>query len=371
MEGGRYIASGTYGCVFTPPLLCKSGKQPSQKLVGKITYKKLAEHEAVIGNHLRKMPLVKNYMLLPEPESCKLAAEELQEEPGIAECRKDFEAHQQEFDLGEMKQIVSPFGGTKAFYEIFLNTSLNPKQFDFLKFMGHILEAGSTLLLAKVCHFDLHAGNLLIDRHKTVRILDFGLSFITDSITRDTVTNRWKRLRFGFEPDAAHPSIHNSEAPELTVMNAVRRNEYTVENAIRLTIIGKPVFRDMERHLGISRETSYDELMQFWATSEYARKNNFVELWRTYWPGFDAWSIGSILLETLSALLLLPEFTKGEYKEKKTSVLAALQGLLHPNPRERLDTIEALAVFEPGNPWLNRFGKKWLEARKRQRGEQI
>ena len=83
MEGGRYIGSGTYGCVFGPPLLCESGKQPSTKLVGKITTTKLAEQEVQVANRLRKFPLVKNYFLLPEPESCELAPETEQPDPGI------------------------------------------------------------------------------------------------------------------------------------------------------------------------------------------------------------------------------------------------------------------------------------------------
>lgn len=367
MEGGRYIGSGTYGCVFTPPLLCKSGKQPSSQLVGKITLDSIAKQEIIVANRLRKFPLVRNYLVLPEPESCELAPEEQQEDPGLQECRDDFKRHGEVITLSHMSQVLSPFGGTKAFYELFLDQSLHPKQFDFFRFMRHILEAGSVLLIAKVCHFDLHAGNLLVDRFNTVRIIDLGLSFLADNITQDTVNGRWKRLRFGFEPDASHPSIHNSEPPELTVMNAIRRNEYSLDHAINLTVVGKEIFKEMQSHLGISKQRSINELLQFWTSSDYARKRNFVKLWQTYWPGFDAWSIGCILMETLTNLLLLPEFVQGEYRTRKTGVLAALHGLLDPNPRNRLDCMEALFLFDPGNQWIERFGKKWLLKRKQQR----
>lgn len=367
MEGGRYLGSGTYGCVFTPPLLCKSGKQPSQELVGKITLDKIATQEVLIGNRLRKFPLVKNYIVLPEPESCELAPEEQQEDPGLQECREDFKRHGEVIDVKHMSQVTSPFAGTKAFWELFLDQSIHPKRFDFFRFMRQILEAGSLMLLAGVCHFDLHAGNLMVDKFKTVRIIDLGLAFLTDKITIETVNGRWKRLRFGFEPDASHPSIHNSEPPELTVMNAIRRNEYSLENAINLTVVGKEIFRDIQTTLGISKQRSTNEMLKFWVSSDYARKRNFVRLWQTYWPGFDAWSIGCLIQETLSALLLFPEFTEGEYRTKKASVLAALHGLLDPNPRNRLDCMEALFLFDPGNKYIERFGKQWLAARKRQR----
>jgi serine/threonine protein kinase len=230
-----------------------------------------------------------------------------------------------------------------------------------------MLEAGSILLLAGVCHFDLHPGNLLVDKTKTIRILDFGLSFPTNTINDSVVNGRWKRLRFGFESDAAHPTVHNSEAPELTIMNATRRREYSTEDAIKMTVLGKPIFKDMETYLGISKEESRDRLLRFFESSKFAKERDYVAIWKTYWPGFDAWAIGCLLLETLKALLLLPEFTQGVYKVKKAAILSALRGLLEPDPRKRLDCMEALALFDPASPWIARFGQKWLSVRKQQR----
>jgi serine/threonine protein kinase len=367
MEGGRYIGSGTYGCVFTPPLLCKAGKQPSDKLVGKITRPNLAQQEIQIGNRMRKFPLVRNYFLLPQPESCDLAPESEQSDAGIAECREDFKKHGEEVDLEQLSQITIPFGGTQAYYELYLDQSLYPKNFNFFEFMKHMLEAGSLMLLVGVCHFDLHAGNLLMDKNKVVRILDFGMAFPKNLINDITLSGRWKRLRFGFEYDAAHPSIHNSEPPEITIMNAIRKGDFTVDNAVKLTVLGKEIFKDMEKFLGMSKESSRDELLDFFKHSEYARKRNFIMLWRTYWPGFDSWSLACILLETLKLLLLLPEFTEGPYKQKKSALLATLRGMLAPNPKDRLDCIEALALYDPGNAWLARFGKIWLSTRQKQR----
>ena len=371
MQGGRFLGSGTYGCVFTPPLLCKTKQGKTAGKVGKITLEPFANQEIQVANRIRRVPLAETYFLLPEPELCELAPEEKQRDPGLQECRAIMESQKDILDLYEMRQLTVPFGGVKQFYQLFDDGSLNPKRFDYFKFMKHMLEAGSTLLVAGVCHFDLHQGNLLMGNDKVIRILDFGLSFSGTSIDEITVNGRWKRLRFGFEPDAAHPSIHNSEPPELTLMNAVRRNEYTTEMAIKLIILGKEVFKDMEVYLGIPKDQSAKQIYKFWATSAAAQKKDFVALWKTYWPGFDAWSLGCILLDTLKYLLLFPEFTEGEYKTKQPLVLATLQGLLDPNPRTRLDCMEALALFDPGNPWISRFGRKWLAVRKQQRKGKI
>ena len=367
MEGGRFLGSGTYGCAFTPPLLCQSDTKKRFGKVGKITLESLAKQEILIGNRIRKVPLASHYFLLPEPESCTPAPEEVQTEPGLEVCHDDFGSRGDELDIGTMKQVIEPFGGIMPFYQLFDNQSLHPKYFNFFYFMRHLLEAGSILLLAGVCHFDLHPGNILVDKKKTVRILDFGLSFPTDNINETVVNGRWKRLRFGFESDAAHPTVHNSEAPELTIMNSMRRREYSIEEGVKMTVLGKAIFKDMEKYLGVSKEEARDSLVYFFESSKLARERDFVGLWKTYWPGFDGWAIGCLLLDTLKALLLLPEFTQGQYKARKSSILAALRGLLEPDPRKRLDCMEALALYDPASPWIARFGKKWLSARKQQR----
>lgn len=371
MEGGRFLGAGTYGCAFIPPLLCASGQKQMQGKVGKITDNRFAQLEIQVANRIRRMPLARNYFLLPEPESCDLKDETQQVDPGLTQCESEFEENEKDLDLTQMKQLVMPFGGTLPFYDLFRRQDFHPKRFDFFQFLSHMLEAGSTLLLAGVVHFDIHPGNMLVDKQKVIRILDFGLSFPTNNISSTTLDGRWKRLRFGFEENAGHPANHNSEPPEITIMNAIRRNEFTIEQAIGLTIEGKQVFQDMQKYLGISKESCFDDLLRFWKTSTLAQKREFVKLWRIYWPGFDAWSIGCICMDTLTKLILFPEFLQGPFASRKASVLSALRGLLDPNPRDRLDCIEALALFDPGNAWLNRFGQKWLAARQQQRKGKI
>jgi serine/threonine protein kinase len=372
MEGGRFLGAGTYGCAFSPPLLCASGMRKSMiGKVGKITDNRFAELEIQVANRIRRVPLARNYFLLPEPESCDLKEESQQVDPGLELCEAEFEEDEKDLNLTQMKQIVMPFGGTLPFYEMFRRQTFQPKTFDYSRFLRHMLEAGSTLLLAGVVHFDIHPGNMLVDKQKVIRILDFGLSFPTNNISATTLDGRWKRLRFGFEENAGHPANHNSEPPEITIMNAIRRNEFTIEQAIGLTIEGKQIFQDMQKYLGLSKESCFEDMVRFWKTSDLAQKRDFVKMWKIYWPGFDAWAIGCICMDTLTKLILFPEFLKGSFAEKRVSILSTLRGLLDPNPRDRLDCIEALALFDPGNPWLNRFGQKWLQVRKQQRKGKI
>ena len=55
MEGGRILGQGAYGCVFTPPLLCKK-KDVVKDKVGKLTSEKDAyrEYNAFLYNQYDK-----------------------------------------------------------------------------------------------------------------------------------------------------------------------------------------------------------------------------------------------------------------------------------------------------------------------------
>jgi serine/threonine protein kinase len=367
MEGGRFLGSGSFGCAFTPPLVCKSKKKQKRDQVGKITLGISANQEITIANRIRQFPMAKNYFLLPDPESCDLAPKDAQTDPGLGQCVPLTRTNSRRIEYKDMKQIFMPFGGTKILFDVFSNTDLHPDRFDFFGFMQHMLEAGTLLLLARVSHFDLHPGNIIFDQNKTARILDFGISFVGDTVTESIIEGRARNVKFGFEPDAAYSEIHNSEPPELTTMNAVFHGGYSPREAIDLTLYGKKIFRQMESILSYPMTISQKELGLFWEQSSFAQKRDEVRFWRTYWPGFDAWSIGCLLLETLQKLLVWPAFTSGVYAKRRTIVGTCLRGLLHPNPKKRLDCAEVLSIYDPTNPILERYGKQWLQSRKAQR----
>jgi serine/threonine protein kinase len=368
MDGGRYLGSGTYGCVFTPPLLCKSQKHTPKSAVGKITIKMDGIQEIEAANAIRKIPLATNYFVLPEPESCEPLPLNKQTE------KKDeldlcFAPGRTALEYKNAIQIFEPFGGVLPFYKVLESSDLGPKRFDFFAFFRHMLEAGSTLLISGVCHYDLHPGNILVDGKGVARILDFGMSFTKDSIRDSLLENRWKVQMFGQENQIS-PHILNSEPPEITIMTAVREGKMSFNDALRNTVLGKPVFRSLEKILGQSRVSSAEDMRSFWMTSQACQEEDWVRFWQLYWPGYDGWAIGAIALSLIQILMMNPEFTTSNpWKERQWAVKAALKGLLHPSPRKRIDCMEALAVFDPENVWIRRFGGQWLEERKKQRAQ--
>ena len=358
MEGGRLLGQGTYGCAFTPPLLCKT-KGSKHEPVGKLTLNKEAHHEIEISNLLRKMPLAKNYFLLPEPESCEPFLPSKQKEKDIKDCEAISRKGESKIKWTETRQLFLPYGGKDPLGNMILSTSIHPKVFPFFDFMKHILEAGSMLLLSGVCHFDLHPNNFLKDKYDVVRILDFGQAFQAQKIDQKTVDTRWKVLYFGNESDSPNPMVTSAEAPEITVINAMR-NGFSMEESVENVIQGKQIFRDMEKLLDISEEVSEAQLLKFFKESVSVSKKDWVAFWKLYWTGFDAWAIGSLILTVLKYQLSWLEFVQGEWQNRRNFVLMALKGLLHPNPHKRLDCLEALFLFDPTNKWVQRFGKPWL-----------
>lgn len=365
MDGGSLIGKGAYGCVFVPPLLCKSGQVPQGKMVGKLTMPGDAGQEIKIANRLRQFPLHRNYFVLAEPETCEPAERQKQTDINLArhKCTPlNGPDHRLEYD--KVVQMFTPFGGS-SFWKVLKSSDIHPSRFDFFGFMRHMLEAGGSLHLAGIVHYDIYPPNILVDDKGVPRIIDFGISFAVQDISKQLIDNHFKELDFGIEPTVVD-EVLDVEPPEITVMNALEE-KYSLEDAIKFTILGKPALRNVEKFLGKPRLESEQELADFWSSSKATLAHDWTTCWKLYWPAIDSWSLGAIFLNLLKSQLTWPEFTQGPWKQKETVVRSVLLGLLHPNPRLRLDCIEALHQIDPENIWLKRFGKAWLEKRQQQR----
>ncbi len=378
MEGGRFISAGSYSCIFTPPLLCKNGFKKDSSMIGKVTSIDEMKQELEIGKRVRSFPLAKNYFVVAEPESCELLSAEKQKDPGVQNCLEsnpDFQAYKdtmgEMFPPSKVRQIFQPYGGDKQVHEYVQNIKsgrIQVSSANYFKIIEHLLEAGSVLLLIRMCHYDLHPANLLVDKKNVIRIIDFGLSFNGDNITEETIHKRTKPLLFRAEnaEGGVHESVLNMEPPELA-LTSVKELDIPMNEAIPRLVKGRTIFRMMETYLGRSLNTSAQELQSFVKTSKSFRTGDNVGLWKTYWPGFDAWAIGCICLDFLTSFLYNKNFIEGPYRQQKPFIVNAIRGLLHPNPKKRLDCFEALAVLNPNSAFVERFGHEWLEARKKQR----
>jgi hypothetical protein len=106
------------------------------------------------------------------------------------------------------------------------------------------------------------------------------------------------------------------------------------------------------------------ELYQWSLDSQSFQQHDWVSCWKVYWPGFDAWSIGAVLLEILEIEMASPAFIKSKsWIEKGSLVKNVLKGLCRAHPAFRIDAAEALSLLTDGkHPLISSgsAGSEWI-----------
>jgi len=344
---GRLIGQGTYGCVFNPPLLCKN-KQMSKKMVGKLTVTEDVEKEINAYTILHKIKESKDYFILTD-SFCSPKILENQENIDINKCK--FLQRVYETNL---KQLSMPYGGLDLY-----QYSLHNKDISLFVLMKHLLEAGSLMLLHGFVHYDIHSGNIVIDKLGIPRLIDYGQSFSVSQINLETIENRWKLLTPNY----------SAEPPEVTVLTAIDEyNNYNLNDALYKVLPQKKILHLIHKLLNVPMDEQIKNLEQFFNTSSAVQSFNLEKVWKLYYPGFDSWAIGCLLLEYISKLIYSYEFVESsEWKLKKRTISDILRKMLHTNPKERIDCVEALSMFDPMNDIYQDYGVSWVEARRKQR----
>jgi hypothetical protein len=114
-----------------------------------------------------------------------------------------------------------------------------------------------------------------------------------------------------------------------------------------------------------------NELLLWTKNSKSFQQHDWLNCWKIYWPGFDAWSIGAVLLQVLEIQMSIPEFIKSErWISEGSKIKNVLIGLTRANPTDRLDAAEALSLLTNGiHPLISSesAGSAWVEEKKRHR----
>jgi serine/threonine protein kinase len=351
-HGGTKIGEGYYGCVFAPPLKCKSRtKQPTGKMVGKLAEIDTAETEVMISSALKKLRDAKEYFILIE-SACEPAPAENQIDEDLKDCRL-----LDSVELSSTLQVSMSLGGKALTY-----VPWTTKDIDYQELGQHLLEAGTLMLMAGVVHSDLHTSNILLDTPSKVRIIDFGIGWRPEALTlNNLLENAIKSF---------NPSI-SQEPPELATINGLTEGQ-------RLQQILEKLQRDKVTvtHLGIlfekTPEEMWDEFRNFLDHSWSFRERTeiaFLNFFKLYWSKIDAWSIGVILFGLFAKLIHDPAFENSlEYQTRGGIFVEVIKGLCTMDPGLRFDCAEALQMWAPESVILERPEvKEWLESATRTR----
>ena len=337
--GGKLLDTGTYSCIFDPPLKCRGAKSKVQKtnerMISKLMMDEEADVEWAISEKIRKIPLWKNYFSVSET-ICHLDPK--QTDPDLkTKCQviKHIAPEQ-------LRVLQMPFAGKPVY-----NHTI-PANFDLIAFMTHILEAGSLLLLANIIHFDLHSGNILIDNHEVPRIIDFNLSMAADvSIPESQLSYRYSR------------NFHlPQQPPDYTAVIGI--NQHKEISKITRNIEEKKIIKDMKVLLNIPRDTVIHEILRICNKNSFINRGDILGWFYKYWTKIDSWAFGTYFIDMITIHSMTPQISK-TFTKHYTKLRKLLYSLCEVDPEKRWDCIQALYYLKPDSPIIKKYGQKWLD----------
>ena len=193
-RGGRPIKSGSYGCVFKPPLKCEKTK--SAELKNGIS--KLMDDEAAqiefdtildVQSHIKGIPNNNDYFLVNDIKMCapdKLSNEDLKDFDMVCNDIVKYTGYDKNIinnNLKHFKIINMPYGGVdlNEFWKRMMDIPAKDKKKIFLavnSILIKLLEKGiMPLNQTGFYHLDVKGGNILISDDITyARLIDWGVS---------------------------------------------------------------------------------------------------------------------------------------------------------------------------------------------------
>lgn len=341
LSGGSLIGQGTYGCIFDPPLKCEDKTiQVQTDHLGKATFPVDFMIESEAGKALRDLKVP--YFILPDYKSACVV------NTRSSENTKDCRVMQKKKEEDKMIQFTMPYGGSTLYSRI-----TDKSDIDFFSAMIQLLEAGAYLIGASYVHFDISVNNAVINDKGHISLIDFGQSFSPAELNEDTLKLRMKVF---------HPP-YEAEAPELTILYGLT-DKRPISDTIPIIMKQKRVFANADSMIGLRMARQQADLREFFQNSRSIRNGDWLGFFKLYWPTFDSWSIGVILLNVLRPQLFRKEFVESEnWKLRGPLVKSILRGLLQTNPRKRIDAVQALKMYDPANAWFEKYGTSWLESR--------
>jgi len=336
LSGGKVIGTGTYSCIFDPPLRCKSQtKQPKGHIISKLILEDEADVEWSISNRISKIPLWRNYFSVSE-SIC---------EP--AEAQKDQEIYTkcellQEYDLNQLRILNMKYAG-KA-----IQSYTFPETFELMPFIIHILEAGALMTLHQLVHFDLHSGNILIDDNQTPRMIDFNLSIMAgESIPESQLAYRFSR------------NYHlPQQPPEYTAVLGVNQGK-DIQKIIH-TIMSKPVIRSMQALLNIPLGKIQNDLQALINQNTFVARGDITGWFYTHWMKNDSWALGAYFIDMIRRFSMHAPISNG-FEQNRAKLVVLLSRLSAIDPVKRWDCIQALHYMKPTSVIIKKYSANWLQ----------
>jgi len=184
-KGGKAVASGGYGCVFKPSLKCK-GKPNSPDTISKLMFTDYAnsEYDDILkfSTIIKSIDNYKKYFIIEPIEWCHPEPLSIEDKINFdKKCsnftKKGINSVNVNSKLTKLRLLNMPDGGIDLdeFFKhnVITNALLHNLNEQFKDLLTHAI---LPMNKKKLYHLDIKSGNILIDKHKQLRIVDWGLA---------------------------------------------------------------------------------------------------------------------------------------------------------------------------------------------------
>ena len=206
-KGGNVLASGGFGCVFSPALICEGEKKRSANKISKLMTEKhaISEYEEIVSikRLLEDIKDYRDYFLIYDATLCKpssLSTEDL--DNYTRKCRalpkdKITKSNINE-NLNKLMSLNMPNGGLPIDDYLYESGSI-VKMYD-VHFKLLILLKKGILPMNKrnIYHCDIKDSNVLMDKNGKTRLIDWGLAVEYTPFKQHTFPKSWRNRPFQF-----------------------------------------------------------------------------------------------------------------------------------------------------------------------------
>ena len=334
----RFIASGSYGCIYHPSYDCKGNTLNDEVYVAK-----LVKNDYTSKTEFDVSNLLKNkdgFLLIKK--KCSITSTNIKKE-----MAKDCELIEKKDPKIENKYLLlySKFiKGKELVKHMKDDFSVNK----LMKAFCFLCKQIEILIDCKLIHHDLHFGNIMYDNEKMqLIVIDFGLSIIAGKFYENSALNLpyLKEAIFKYTPTWQYFAV------EEHLLSYVVHNGELTENIIHSTIndyLNDHIIQQISPEYWKNYK---EESLRYFKKFANKPREILIKYFLSFWNTWDYYKISLHLIKIYMKM-------KIDFPE----LLMLLLLMIHPNPKYRPNVIEMnkniqilLTVYSPKISYINNF----------------